>query len=132
MNDPKLPAPAGEALAGDAKNQGPHSLPGQRLWSPRARGGKFVSDRGRNWLSWLTDGHLLLCTHTINLSASLGLREDGTAPDGLGSPFPSQSPQPAWGRPPHLPRHLLLKVKGSTATRMAGEAPRVTTGNRWV
>ena len=72
MNDPKLPAPAGEALAGDAKNQGPHSLPGQRLWSPRARRGKFVSDRGRNWLSWLTDGHLLLCTHTPVGTEALG------------------------------------------------------------
>ena len=96
MNNPKLPAQAREALAGDVKNQGLHSLPEQRLWSPRARRGKFVSDRGRNWLSWLTDGHLLLCTHTINLTASSGLWEDRTAPDSLGSPFPSQSPQPAW------------------------------------
>lgn len=108
------------------------SLLEQRLWSPRARIGKFVSDRGRDWLGWLTDGHLLLCTHTINLAASSGLREDGTALDSLGSPFPSQSPQPAWGGRCTCPATILLKVKGSTATRTSGEAPRVPTGNGWM
>ena len=33
MNDPKLPAPAGEALAGDAKNQGPISARAEALVS---------------------------------------------------------------------------------------------------
>lgn len=46
-------------------------------------------------------------THTIHPAASSGLGEDGKAWDISGSPFPSQSPQPAWGS-----RHVGMSTSG--------------------
>lgn len=98
MNDPNLSPGWGGTCVEPQESGGPRSLLEWRLWAPRAGRGKFVSDRGRNWLCWVSDVHLFHCTYTTNLAVGLALGDDGKVQDSSGSPFPSQSPQPPWGR----------------------------------